>query len=78
MLMMLGIISAKNLPRARDFDFLAASGITAHSGCEVKIKTSVFRAAEMFRGSGFSSREFSSHRSSAACVTETRYGAVSG
>ena len=31
-------IFAKNLPRARDLGSLAASGVTAHSGCEVKIK----------------------------------------
>ena len=48
-LMMAGmklIIFAKNLPRARDLDFLAASGVTAHSGCEVKINTSEFRAVD--------------------------------
>ena len=45
-----GCIFAKNLPRTRDLYLLGASGVAAHSGCEVRIHTSEFRAVDWEQG----------------------------
>lgn len=73
-------ISAKNLPRARDLDYLAASGVTPHSGSKVN-KYSCKLARNGPNSSGdvsLSSHYFqkvSGYGSFPISVTETLYGA---